>query len=180
MPVDHRYKVNVYSSRTSSWKTIGDDFLQGSSFRFDSGTLLKGNLHWLCVHGIVYFELKRELHGVIQLPAGLYSRSSSSLGACGGYICLHYDRISHLDVWLLKDQSWSKGAQIRYDEHQAWSKTISTPSLVSVTHYGIDVVSWVHVYHDRITRSFRESTSMYDPLRKDDSPLSKQVSTSED
>ncbi|KAK9723854.1 hypothetical protein RND81_05G030200 [Saponaria officinalis] len=56
------YQVEVCSSKTTQWKTIGKPFFEPNVLHFKNGVFCKGAIHWLKTSSIcLYFDVDNEL-----------------------------------------------------------------------------------------------------------------------
>ncbi|XP_058213027.1 F-box protein CPR1-like isoform X4 [Rhododendron vialii] len=108
--------VHVFSSKLSSWKSIGD--FGYSSYLQGPGSVLNGAPHWfLCGNtdmysNIVCFDVMEEKLKEVPKPI-CEVNNFVSLGALGGWLCVVDNRLeSHSDVWVMKEygvkESWTK------------------------------------------------------------------------
>ncbi|XP_057803092.1 F-box/kelch-repeat protein At3g23880-like [Salvia miltiorrhiza] len=106
----HERMCKVYSSKTNSWKTV-----EYRSFGFVRGgaQVASGKLCWqrmksnggMNVSDVVTFDLKIEEFGEMELPCD----SIVSLGVLEGCLCVFsYNKRTHFDVWIMKEDSWVK------------------------------------------------------------------------
>ncbi|KAK9109258.1 hypothetical protein Sjap_017318 [Stephania japonica] len=113
-------KFQVYSSKTGEWRASKNDsmivayyaylFLRKHQVVFTGGN----KVCWSLVRNILWFDIEKEVAGVIQCPdltnlamtTLLQHQSSTAIGVCDGE--LSYSRITkkrEIEVWLLRDKS---------------------------------------------------------------------------
>ncbi|KAL5570119.1 hypothetical protein UlMin_026694 [Ulmus minor] len=63
--------IEVYSSKTRTWKSSGYSFYANSEIDFDEGVFWNGSLHWLCIvkqEPSLYFNVEEERLSQMPLP----------------------------------------------------------------------------------------------------------------
>ncbi|XP_058213036.1 F-box protein CPR1-like [Rhododendron vialii] len=112
--------VRVFSSKLSSWKSIGDF---GYSCRlYGQGSVLNGAPHWfargstdidVCYFRIACFDVMEEKFKEVPTPIYEVESHFFKVGILDGCLCAVDSRLeSHLDVWVMKEygvkESWTK------------------------------------------------------------------------
>ncbi|XP_057803197.1 F-box protein CPR1-like [Salvia miltiorrhiza] len=107
--VDIKWVGQVYSSKTKSWKTI--EHCADLLFCGREGVFAGGKLYWTSFNGhkedIIFFDLKSEVFGRIELPFDQEKYGFCSVGSIGGFLCVlscNYER--GVRVWVM--ESWEK------------------------------------------------------------------------
>ncbi|XP_039157743.1 F-box protein CPR1-like [Eucalyptus grandis] len=110
-------RVEVYSFRTDSWKTLECEV----PFLCDSAVFLNGNLHWYSVNeeggeygSIVLFNVADEVFDEIALPEGIspHFEFVLSLTVLNDSLAVFFGDGEACFVWVMKDygvpESWTK------------------------------------------------------------------------
>ncbi|XP_075487094.1 F-box/kelch-repeat protein At3g23880-like [Primulina tabacum] len=117
--------VKIYSSKTNSWKRMGD--FKGGVPLDDSGKFASRKLHWSISSklgldfrwDIVSLDMENEEYGTVDQPNYGEREFDSTLGVLGECICVLCNcQCINADLWVLKEygvkQSWTKVATVPY------------------------------------------------------------------
>ncbi|XP_074317905.1 F-box protein At5g07610-like [Silene latifolia] len=74
-----RFQLEVYSSETGQWKSVGDPFIETDVLHFKQGVFCKGVIHWLkTTSSCLYFDVNNEcLRSTPEPPLGKQCASYS-------------------------------------------------------------------------------------------------------
>ncbi|KAI8561467.1 hypothetical protein RHMOL_Rhmol04G0342000 [Rhododendron molle] len=109
--------VHVFSSKLSSWKSIGD--FGYSNYFGVFGSVLNGAPHWFVrgnadeYYHIIYFDFMEEKFKEVPKPIYEVKDDHFYLGVLGEWLCVvDHSRESHSDVWVMMEygvkESWTK------------------------------------------------------------------------
>ncbi|XP_058189863.1 F-box protein CPR1-like isoform X2 [Rhododendron vialii] len=132
LAIDSPSVVHVFSSKLSSWKSIGFfDYCIGHDPSDRSGIAVNGAPHWIANrlglgmgYVIVYFDATEEKFKEVPSPCceGEDMRDDERvhhLGVLGGWLCMvTYHRTNHADVWVMK----------KYGVKESWTKLFVLPN----------------------------------------------------
>ncbi|KAI3891413.1 hypothetical protein MKX03_020695, partial [Papaver bracteatum] len=125
-PETEVFEARLYSLASNSWKILGDvgpfDILKIHNYR---GVFCNGALHWRTNEYIICFDISDETFHNVPIP---YKNSNESgnrfplyMGVWEGKLCLlrknfmqmeDHDVCTHIDVWTMTDNKWSKHLEI--------------------------------------------------------------------
>ncbi|PIN16734.1 hypothetical protein CDL12_10609 [Handroanthus impetiginosus] len=119
----------IYSLKANSWTSINYNFKDGSTLLFRKGKFVSGNLHWCRTKSelnwrwyISSFDLKNEVHGIMEQPGILDDDFDPILGVFNGCLSMFYHNRVHgyldnrfYDLWVLK----------RYGVRDSWRRLMS-------------------------------------------------------
>ncbi|KAG8380412.1 hypothetical protein BUALT_Bualt06G0012700 [Buddleja alternifolia] len=117
--------AKLYSLKSNSWKRI--ETCKTCATFDDSGTFVNGKLYWgrkpFKHHygfDMDFFDLDNEVYGKIEHPhpQGIVKDTfHTTLGVLGGYLCVLCSLYGvKRDIWVLKQESWSKVFSISYND----------------------------------------------------------------
>lgn len=100
-------QIEIYYSETCTWRLVG--YSCSLTNIYGCGVYWNGLLNWHNVHdSLVYFDIDRELIGVVQMPDRTTVKNSLYFGACKGRLyyvetdCTRWANVSSLNIFEMK------------------------------------------------------------------------------
>ncbi|XP_058203832.1 F-box/kelch-repeat protein At3g23880-like [Rhododendron vialii] len=134
---EYKNTVAVYTSRTDSWRTIGDCPHQVNG----SGKFVSGALHWIghveIKDIIVSFDLAKETYGEVSQPDYIhFANRYLTMEVLSGCLCMlcDYDGLG-VELWVMKEygirESWTMLFDIYDDSHELIHGKNLSPKCIS-------------------------------------------------
>ncbi|OVA19254.1 F-box domain [Macleaya cordata] len=128
------YQIEIYSSKTASWRVSGCPFPAPNDIFYTSGVFWNGSLHWISLRdSSLYFDIDQELLKTMPMPPiphGFGRTRIEYFGECKGHlflIAIYSSSMTHFDI--LEMETDYTGWNIKYHVDLE-ALTIAYPGMV--------------------------------------------------